>query len=116
MSSPLSSPDWTEVWMSKSPLTAGEVGLSVVLVFLTIILELLSSVVHYKRDHYSRLDTRVVRSYPEQIESTRNYGYNFRSHFTTLQLVSAQVSKTVSSHNNSISGLLFLGSASCSLS
>ena len=80
--------DWTEVWVQASPLSLGEVLLSIVLLSATALLETLSFVLHDFRDRKSEIDISIVRPNPELFEQTAMFGYNFESYFVSLTLSS----------------------------
>ena len=78
--------DWTEVWVQASPLSAGEVLLSIVLLSATLLLESLSYLLHYLSDNKSNIDTSLVRTNPQLLEQTVKFGYNFESKYVHLPL------------------------------
>ena len=78
--------DWTEVWVQSSPLSLGEVVLSILLLSATLLLESLSYLLHHFRDRKSEIDTSIVRTNPELLEKTAKFGYNFESYFVNLPL------------------------------
>ena len=63
--------DWSEVWVDSSPLSLTEITLSVFLLWLTVLLEVLSYLVHHHQDSKSVIDPRIVRTPVEQFEITR---------------------------------------------
>ena len=87
--------DWSEVWVDSSPLSLTEITLSIFLLWLTVLLELLSYLVHHHQDSKSLIDPRIVRTPVEQFEITRQFGYNFRSNFVTVTLSSGAGSPRV---------------------
>ncbi len=62
MTSAAAATDWTEVWVQASPLSLGEVLLSIILLSATLLLESLSYLLHHLGDRNSEIDTRRVRS------------------------------------------------------
>ena len=80
--------DWTEVWLNDSSLSLSEVTLSLVLLWLTALLEILSYLIHHSQDSKSLIDSRIVRTPVEEFSNVRQFGYNFKSNFVTITLSS----------------------------
>ena len=80
--------DWTQVWVDTSPLSPGEVILSVILLTLTVIIETLSYIVHHYSDSVKQIDTSIVRTPSEQFDNLHKFGYYFNSYYLTLPLQS----------------------------
>ena len=78
--------DWTQVWVDSSPLSPGEVALSVALLSLTIIIEFLSYIIHHYKDAYTDIDTRLIRNPPEHFYEIEKFGFYFESNYVTLPL------------------------------
>ena len=84
--SAVSNIDWTDVWVNTSSLSPGEVILSFFLLSLTIIIEILSYLLHNFKDSVTEINTNLVRNPEIHFQRTSQYGFNYQSHFVTLHL------------------------------
>ena len=80
--------DWTEVWLEDSSLSLLEVTLAFVLLWLTVLLELVTHLIHHNHDHNSPIDRRIVRTPLAEFSTVQKFGYNFKSNFVTARLSS----------------------------
>ena len=84
--SAVSNIDWTDVWVNTSSLSLGEVILSIFLLSLTIIIEILSYLLHHFKDSVTEINTKLIRNPEIHFQRTSQYGFNYQSHFVTLHL------------------------------
>ena len=63
--------DWTEVWLNDSPLSLSEVTLSLVLLWLTALLEILRYLIHHNQDSKALIDSRIVRTPIEEFSNLK---------------------------------------------
>ena len=81
-----STSDWTELWLEDFSLSLLEVTLSFLLLWATVLLEIVTYIIHHNHDYNSPIDTRIVRTPLEEFSKIQNFGYNFRSNFVTVRL------------------------------